>query len=191
MQAQARTLGRQLLAVVEAILAALLLGGCRADDPGPTPTVPRATESPRPSQSMTAPETAEERDRRLAGEAVVTYWAVIDELAAHPDRDLGGLTKVATGQALQQRRITLASYRMDGWTQTGAAVLSAVQPTQTTQDSWSVSACVDVRGINFLDREGTSQVNPNRPDSQRFSYIVTRGQGALRVSEDSLEGKPC
>lgn len=192
MKAQAKIGRWQLLAVVTVIFAALPLGGCQADDgPAPEPTASRSTVSPTPSQSTTTTETAADRDARLASKAVVTYWAVIDDLAAHPERDLGRLTEVATGQALQQRRITLATYRSDGWVQTGAAVLSAVQPRHTTQNHWSVSACVDVRGIDFVDSEGTSQVNPNRPDSQRFSYVVTRGQGEFLVSQDSLKGTSC
>ena len=65
--------------VLAALAAAVVLGGCNNSD-GTTPT---ATASPAPSSATTSPsasssatksETAAERDKRLAGEAVVEFW---------------------------------------------------------------------------------------------------------------------
>ena len=191
MQAQARTRGRQLLAVVEVTLAALLLGGCQADDPAPTPTVPRATESPHPSQSTTAPETAEERARRLAGEAVVKYWASVDRLASQPTAPISDLAAVAAGQARTQQESTLTVYRQKAWKQTGLASVSGLRVSTLSPERFSVSACVDVTRVDLVNGQGVSQVNPNRPDLQRFSYTVGKQGNGFRVLEDNLKATAC
>ena len=57
--------------------------------------------------------------------------------------------------------------------------------------TFTVTACVDVSRIDFLDAEGASTVNPDRPDRQRFSYTVVKADEGFFVTEDTLKGKPC
>ena len=114
-------------AALAAVLALLLVTGC--NDPGTVD--PRATASsttsapstatPSPSPSETKSETPQERDARLAGEAVVNLWKVVGELARDPEQDPGLLDTVARDQAKTQWRVVLDSYTAKGLVQRGSA----------------------------------------------------------------------
>ena len=119
------------------------------------------------------------------------YWAVVDDLAANPTKSVNLLDPVARDQARAQRQIALGTYAAKGWVQTGSAVVSDVTATSKDGKTFTVTACVDVSGIDFVDEKGDSQVNPDRPDQQRFSYTVVKVDQGYFVTEDTLEGKPC
>lgn len=194
MRTRAQMRGPRFLALIGIALVLLILAACQDTDGSFSPTSgPPSTvvSSPNPSPSASSLETTAERDNRLAREALTAYWALIDELAAHPDRDISALTSVAAGQALAQRRITLMSYRSDGWTQTGAARLSDLRSQTTAKGNYEVSACVNVQAIDFVDEDGQSQVSPDRPIAQRFSYAVARSAHGFLVTRDNLKGQPC
>lgn len=182
---------------VAAGMAILMTTACNgADTPDPIATTSQATETtstatPTPSVSQTKVETPAERDARLAGESVVKYWAVVDDLAANPTKSVNLLDPVARDQARAQRQIALGTYAAKGWVQTGSAVVSDVNATSKDGKTFTVTACVDVSGIDFVDEKGDSQVNPDRPDQQRFSYTVVKVDQGFFVTVDTLEGKPC
>ncbi|QKE85136.1 hypothetical protein [Arthrobacter sp. NEB 688] len=121
----------------------------------------------------------------------MAYWTLLDELATDPQRSINELKVVADGQAFAQRRIALLTYRESGWRQTGGALVSDVQATPEDSGSFKVSACVNVKGIDFIDADGRSQVNPKRPDAQRFSYDVSSRSGKFVVTQDTLKGSSC
>lgn len=194
----AQALRRLPAAAVAAGMAVLLVTAC--DDGGgaepPTatsspPSAPTQPETPTPSASATKSETPRQRDAQLAGEAVVRYWAVVDDLAANPTKSLNLLDRVARDQARAQRQIALGTYAAKGWVQSGTAAVSDVDLTATEGKTFTVTACVDVSGIDFVDAKGKSKVNENRPDRQRFSYTVVKADGEFFVTEDTLKGKPC
>jgi len=167
-----------------------------ADTPDPTATTSQATEttstaSPTPSPSETKVETPAERDARLAGEAVVKYWAVVDDLAANPTKSLNLLDPVARDQARAQMQTLLGTYAAKGLTQTGTSSLTDVQATTDDGKSFAVSACVDVSGVDLVNEQGVSQVNPDRPEQQSFSYTVVKADGGFFVTRDSLKGSSC
>jgi hypothetical protein len=184
-------------AAAAAGMAVLMATACNgADAPDPTASTSQVTETtstatPTPSASETKVETPAERDARLAGEAVVKYWAVVDDLAANPTKSVNLLDPVARDQARAQRQIALGTYAAKGWVQTGSAVVSDVTATSKDGKTFTVTACVDVSGIDFVDEKGDSQVNPDRPDQQRFSYTVVKFDQGFFVTVDTLEGKPC
>ena len=125
-------------AAVAAGMAVLMATACNgADTPDPTATTSQATETtstatPTPSASETKVETPAERDARLAGEAVVKYWAVVDDLAANPTKSLTLLDPVARDQAPAQMQTLLGTYAAKGLTQTGTSSLTDVQRPPTT-----------------------------------------------------------
>ncbi|NHA68235.1 hypothetical protein [Phycicoccus flavus] len=119
------------------------------------------------------------------------YWALVDQLAANPESPVDDLKAVSSDQAFSQQRVALNAYRAKGWTQTGTATLTDVRATRAKAATFSVSACVDVSDIDFVDGSGTSQVNPNRPDAQQFSYTVDKRADRFLVVRDTLEGEPC
>jgi len=122
---------------------------------------------------------------------VVTYWAVVDDLAANPTKSPNLLDPVARDQARAQRQIALGTYAAKGWRQSGKAALSDVKATSKDGKTFIVTACVDVSDIDFVDEKGASQVNPDRPDRQNFSYRVVKAGEGFFVTEDTLKGKPC
>ncbi|MBD3783711.1 MAG: DUF4101 domain-containing protein [Micrococcales bacterium] len=180
-------------------LVATALVGCQGlEEPvSPTPSASQTqSSSPVASTGATASvspttEDADQRDLRLAGEAVVEYWAEVDQLAASPDSSIDDLKTVAADQAFAQQRVAVDAYRAKGWTQVGTASVTSVRATAGKGANFTVSACVDVSEIDFLDEEGESQVNPDRPDSQRFSYTVEKRNTKFLVVRDTLKGTPC
>ena len=122
---------------------------------------------------------------------MVKYWAVVDDLAANPTKSLNRLDGVARDQARAQRQIALGTYAAKGWVQSGTATLSDVTATSKDGKTFTVTACVNVSGIDFVDKKGDSQVNPDRPDRQRFDYAVVKAKDEFFVTRDTLKGKPC
>jgi hypothetical protein len=120
-------------ATAAAGVAVLLVTACNdAETADPTPTSSsasstRSSAAPTATPSGTEGETLEQRDARLAGEAVVKYWAVVDDLAAHPTKSLNLLDPVARDQARAQRQIALGTYTAKGWVQSGKALVSDVK----------------------------------------------------------------
>ncbi len=182
--------------VLAALAAAVVLGGCNNSD-GTTPTATAsatpssATTSPSASSSATTSETAAERDKRLAGEAVVEFWDVVGELAENPDQGTAALDSVARDQARAQWQVILGSYVEKGLVQRGRATLSRIETSTKDGRSFKVTACVDVTGVDLLDDKGASQVDPGRPDRQQYTYTVVKADGKFFVVEDTLKGKPC
>ncbi len=183
-------------ATAAAGVSLLLVTACNdAETPDPTRTTSVSSTpsiaTPSPSPSHTKSETPEERDARLAGEALVKYWAVVDDLAANPAKSVNLLDPVARDQARAQRQIALGTYAAKGWVQSGTAALSGVTASTKDGKTFSVTACVDVSGIDFVDEKGDSQVNPDRPDRQSFNYTVVKAKNEFFVTRDTLKGKPC
>jgi hypothetical protein len=183
-------------AVVAAALVLLLATGCDPGTSNPTATPSSATTEPETaapssSPSETKSETPQERDARLAGDTVVKYWAVVDDLAAHPDKSLNLLDPVARDQARAQMQTLLSTYVAKGLVQRGTSSLTDVVAATKDGKRFTVSACVDVSTVDLVDQKGTSQVNPDRPDQQRYTYSVVKTAEGFFVTEDSLKGKPC
>lgn len=184
-------------AALAAALALLLVTGCN----DPASVDPRATASsttsapstatPSPSPSETRSETPQERDARLAGEAVVNLWKVVGELARDPGQDPGLLDTVARDQAKTQWRVVLDSYTAKGLLQQGSASVTDVQARTKDGKTFAVTACVDVSNVDLVDDNGNSQVNPKRPDRQKYTYRVAKTTGGFFVTVDTLKGVPC
>lgn len=181
-------------AALAAVLALLLVTGCNDPgtvDPRATASSAPSTATPSPSPSGTKSETPQERGARLAGDAVVKYWGVVDDLATHPDKSLNLLDPVARDQARAQMQTLLSTYAAKGLVQRGTSSLTDVVATTKDGKAFTVKACVDVSTVDLVDKSGASQVNPDRPDQQRYTYKVIRTAEGFFVTEDSLKGKPC
>ena len=177
---------RACAATAVAGVSLLLVTACNdAETPDPTLTSSSvsstpSTATPSPSPSQTKSETPEERDARLAGEAVVKYWAVVDDLAANPTKSLNLLDPVARDQARAQMQTLLGTYAAKRVGPEGAeSALSDVQATTKDGKTFTVTACVDVSGVDLVNKQGDSQVNPDRPDQQKYSYTVLKATDGL------------
>jgi len=184
-------------AAAAAGMAVLMATACNgAETPDPTATTSQATETistatPTPSASETKVETPAERDARLAGEAVVALWAVVGELAADPSKDPKLLDTVARDQARAQWQVVLDTYLAKGLVQKGSASVTDVQATSDDGKTFTVTACVDVSGVDLVDKTGASTVNPDRPDQQKYSYSVAKTSEGFFVTVDTLKGTSC
>jgi hypothetical protein len=168
-------------AAAAAGMAVLMVTACNgADTPDPTATTSQATETtstatPTPSASETKVETPAERDARLAGEAVVKYWAVVDDLAANPTKSVKLLDPVARDQAgLSGSRAGHLRWQRVWCRRARASVTDVTRRRPKTGRPSRVTACVDVSGVDLVDEKGASTVNPDRPDQQKFSYTVVK-----------------
>lgn len=198
MRDRAAAAARRFSAATAAVgVALLLVTACNdAETPDPTLTSSPAsstppTTAPSPSPSETKSETPEERDARLAGEAVVALWAVVGELAADPTKDTGLLDTVARDQARTQWQVVLDTYIASELVQKGRASVTDVQAKSKDGETFAVTACVDVSGVDLVDKDGNSKVNPDRPDQQKYSYSVAKSSDGFFVTVDTLKGMPC
>ena len=106
----------------------------------------------------------------------------MDDLAAHPDKSLNLLDPVARDQARAQMQMLLSTYAAKGLVQSGARrQLTDVVATTKDGKTFTVTACVDVSTVDLVDKNGNSQVNPDRPDQQRYTYkVIKTAEGLLR-----------
>ena len=119
------------------------------------------------------------------------FWAVVDDIASSPEQDQNTLATVARGQALAQWQKLVADDRAAGLTQAGNSVVEDAQAVASADDSFQVTACIDVSAVDVLDADGTSVVAENRPDRQSYTYTVAKAQQGFFVTGDTLKGEPC
>ena len=197
MRDRADALRRFPAAAAAAGMAVLMATACTgADAPNPTPTTSLATETtstatPTPSASETKDETPAERDARLAGEAVVALWAVVGELAADPSKDPKLLDTVARDQARAQWQTCCRRTWQRVWCRRAVLRSPMSKPTSKDGKTFTVTACVDVSGVDLVDKTGTLTVNPDRPDQQKYSYSVAKTSEGFFVTVDTLKGTSC
>ena len=195
-----RTNGR-LVPVVLLLTGALSLSACSGGEPSPSPSpspsvsasaTTSVSATSTPSSSPKKSETAEQRNARLAGEAIVAFWAKQDELASDPRPPLTELATVARGQALMQWQRNLTDMRSKGRKTVGRVTVEASPGVLDTETKlYQVSACVDVTKVNVVDKDGKSVVSAERLPRTRYTYKVQEDDGQFFVVEDLLKGKPC
>lgn len=187
---------RTLAAVAVVAALATTATACDGDgkaDPTPTPTTSRTATSPSPTPTTTSsPTSTKTPDEQGAEQAVVAFWAMLDEKASDPYTDLTDLSTVARDQAFLQWTRNLTQSRGSGWKQVGStSVRSADATYNSNKDLWDVSACIDVTKVNVIDRNGKSVVAANRRPRVNYTYEVTKDDGKFYVTRDTLKGKPC
>jgi hypothetical protein len=171
-------------------VAAVLLAGCTSTSsgvgaPSTFRSSPAAAGSSSPSASTSAPANP---DQVKAEETVVAYWAMIDLLAAHPDLSLTRLSNVAEGKALSAWQQILTKQRGQGVVQVGSSLVDDPRATQQADGSWAVSVCLDVSGVDLLDRAGKSVVNAGRPDRVDYDYVVSKVGARFLVATEKAVG---
>jgi hypothetical protein len=155
------------------VLAAAVLAGCTGSTstPSPTPTVIASTASPTPTLS---------EGQKAADDVVVKYRALIDELRAQYKPDLIPLLEVSGGAAYEKWRYTIQEDFVNGYHQTGVAVLTinSTDPGTSVQQ-WLVSACLDVTRVDIVDKNGkTTMAHPG--GINKVTYTVDQDSKSLR-----------
>ncbi|GAA1069672.1 hypothetical protein GCM10009641_88200 [Mycobacterium cookii] len=137
-----------------------------------------------------------------------TFYEVRDELRTDPTVKLTKLRSVAIGGELAAQRTLFAREREQGQHQTGrtkiaeltveGVVLDNSDPDGGRVPTVQVDVCYDVGGVDILDRNGTSVVSDDRPDTGWIRYLVSNynfeadPSGSWRVaSSQNLERPPC
>lgn len=180
------------LGAAASLAAVVLISACNDPDPQPPVTSSSTTTtSTSTTTSTTTPLTSAEKDIKAAEETIGRYWKVLDQLAADPKKSLNLISTVARGQAANQSRIELGTLQAKGWTQVGESVVRSSSATTKDGTTFAVVACIDVSGVNVVDTAGKSVVKAGRPDSQQYTYTVSKAQQGFFVTVDTLKGKPC
>jgi hypothetical protein len=86
----------------------------------------------------------------------------------------------------------LGTYAGEGFGADGHVLsVTDVQATSKDGKTFTVTACVDVSGVDLVDKTGASTVSPDRPDQQKYSYSVAKTSEGFFVTVDTLKGTPC
>lgn len=181
------------LGAAASLAAVVLISACNGPDPTPpvTSSSTTTTSTSTTSTSTPTPLTRAEKDLKSAEETIGRYWKVLDELAADSKKSLNLISTVARGQAASQSRIELGTLQANGWAQVGQSVVRSSSATTKDGKTFAVAACIDVSGVNVVDKAGKSVVKAGRPDSQQYTYTVSKVPQGFFVTVDTLKGKPC
>ncbi len=185
---------------IAAVLVVLALAGCdSAEEPSPATSAPAQSTSPASTSpddvaiTSSGPVEAEPDDsgQQAAADAVVDFWAMLDELSQDPSVDIAELTRVARGQAVKQWASNIQGRRDRDSVQTGDTLVT-VTDVETVEDAqrYEVTTCLDFSDVQF------DGVTPERrfDDGAQITYVVrpdALSEGELFVTDDPLEYEPC
>jgi len=198
------TRGVRLLAAAALLLVAL--AACSDDSGGPTttastsPSVPASPVTTAPSPSELASRTAEAKLRE--------YYALTDRLRQNPSLSSSKLRSVAISTELTSQQHLLRTERRNGQRQVGDTKIAELKVQTVNLDNSNpkaglvpnvqIDVCFDVTDADLVDKNGTSVVSANRPNSGWIRHTVANYEwdsdpdGAWRVaSSQDLEQEPC
>lgn len=169
------------LAVGAAILA-LGIGACAGCTPSPTargevpPTLPpqsatpEPTASPSPTPTVASPSTPKPTPVSAdpVAQDVYRYYRVLDELRQKPPRDpYKKLFAITRGEAFDMWQDVLVQQSFSGEHSTGFVKVNLTDRGKVTSKDGSqriqVGACVDLSGIDYLDKNGKSIMAKGEP----------------------------
>jgi hypothetical protein len=185
---------------IAAIAAGLMLtaAGCSSGSstpsaaPTPAPPSSTAATTPEPVAATTsAGGTPAQQAENAAQQAVITFWAKLDDLASNPNLKLSGLTTTARGQALTQWQRNLTASRGAGHRQVGSVVVTSATATKAKKATYKVTACVDVSKVNVVDQQGKSVLAAGRRPRSQYTYQVTKDGAGFYVTRDTLKASAC
>ncbi|QCX27704.1 hypothetical protein [Nocardioides jishulii] len=192
-------------ALVLAAVAACSDDTTNAPSATPTPSATSVAPSPTSSPSPTSPSDAASD---AATSAMRSYFTVVSEVGQDPKSPLKRLETVATSTQLQALETLHRGQRDRGRRQTGSTVISEFTVQSVNLDNSDpgagkvptvvIDVCWDVSGVDVLDRNGTSVVSPDRPDTGWTRYSVANydyaddPSGGWRVATgQDLKEEPC
>ena len=148
-----------------ALAVALMLSGC-------VPTISPAGPAPRPSAT---PIFATEAEALAAAtKAYAAYVRVSDEILADGGNNPERINRVASGDALEGALSGYMEFRIMELRSVGLSKIDHVTIQRLSgssvdgKDLVSIYACLDLSGVEVLNKDGTSAVSPQRPTRQPF-----------------------
>jgi len=169
-----------------ALTIATTVTACTAT-PTPASSV-SATPTPTPSQTSMS---AADQDLTKAKAAVVKLWEVVDGLTNDPKSSIQDLDAVASGQVLTMFQENLGTYRAQGWTGSGSAIVENPMAELAGTNAqglttWTVTACVDRSHTTLVDANGKSAQLP--PYRIIHNSTVVQRSGLFKVEQDQATG---
>jgi hypothetical protein len=169
-------------ATVSALGILLVLAGltsCTGDEGPPL--------SPMPVPSGTPVYASEEEALAAAEEVYGRYLEVSNAVGQGGWVDVDALREVERGEALEQELEAIAGYRDADLTQVGTTTFDSLSLQQFTAAQAgevliSFYLCLDVTGVDIVDRDGSSVVTSSRPDRQPVEVDIDDVDGTLKIS---------
>lgn len=202
------SLVRRSIVPVAAGLTLVVLGGCSGgqgpdpDSSGSSPTVTasptQSTGSPAPSPTWSLTE-AEQKAFEEASAAVLAYRQTGIDLFSGARTNLNDMDMVATGDRLNRDLADLQQSLLAGWkAEPGATVvLTWAQPLEANltdnPPSVLVRACIDLRGIEFTQPDGTKSMGTQGQSDYLMVKTSREAPHQWAVSKVTAEesDKPC
>lgn len=198
-------LGSTFWATGALVLAAA--AGCGSSEADPSP--PTASSSPPTASSTSAsPTTSTDSADADASATMKSYFQVLDELRTEPSTDLKKLSTVATSTQLNAAQTLVRTQRERGQRQVGLTRIAELTVQSVNLDNSDpasgkvptvvIEVCWDVTEVDVLDKDGTSIISPDRPDTGWTRYTVANYNyaadptGGWRVATgQDLKETPC
>ncbi len=167
-----------------------------SETPSPVTSAPNSptTSSPgdtAPTTSVATEAELEDAGQQAAADAVVEFWAMLDELSQDPSIEVTELGRVARGQAADQWVSNIQGRRDRNSVQTGDTVVTVTE-VETIEEGqrYEVTACLDFSDVKFNGQ------TPERrfEDGAQITYLLrpdALSEGKLFVTDDPLEYEPC
>ena len=190
--------------VVAVALASLSACGGQIPEPRPGESTSGATAPTRhsatPSSTLSGVATSPEyRARREIITLVEKYYAIDEAIAANPSVPLKRYYEVAQGdyagsllQGAQARRAK--GYRVIGQVEVGTPEIRDLRLSSSkgSVPAATVRVCLDVSGVNVVDKKGKSIVEPGRPDAYIERLSLKKRKYGWRVTDGAdTETRKC
>jgi hypothetical protein len=147
--------------------------------PTPTPTPP--------------PSTRAEINTAAVDKSVRDFQAMTDRIGQDHFQGYTDLALVARDQALAQWISIFDARRVAGRWQVGATEVMSVTSDYIGKRQWRALSCIDVSGVDIVDKTGESFVSSSRPEVLSVTYTVEKAldDGVFYVVSDKQELGTC
>lgn len=156
-----------------AALALALTTGC----------VPESVPSPSPTRTGFA---SEEEAFAAAEETYRAYVDALNQVDLSDPKTFEPVYALTTGEAYEAIRKDLTTMGGDGWSVSGETRPTLLKLSSYDAGSTVLAVCVDVSGVDLVDMDGNSVVQPDRRDVQSMSVTLERGDegtGEMLISQ--------
>lgn len=201
-----RVRGVQSVATAALIVAALT--SCASDGNDPTASPTALPSSPAPTTATTTPPPDSELASEAASVVLRKFYDVRNKLRQDPSQPLTLLDDVAISTQLAAQQRLFKKERKQGLHQTGETKIAKLEVQSVNLDNSDpksgkvptvqIDVCLDVSGVDVIDRDGKSVISPDRPDTGWIQYLVSNYQwdtdpdGGWRLaSGQDIERTPC
>jgi hypothetical protein len=142
---------------------------------------------PEPDPTATPVYASEEEALAAAEELYGRYLKIANKLGQSGWTWTQDLDTVLSGRALEGELQNAADFAAKGLVQHGdstfdSQMLQQLRSNDSEQVSLTIYLCLDVSGVDVVDKQGESVVSPGRPDRQALEIDMDGAEGALRIT---------